>query len=167
LKADWRIGLISMLYRTAEIFERLVATFVLSATCVFPLCGCGGKDALTQDDAQLRAAMTILGQQYGTYLSEKGTPPPDEAALRSYLLSRLTAMSDYGVKSVDDLLRLGRDGQPFKLIYETKVPLPERPEYVWVAHEQVGVAGKRLACDSRGGVYELTDVEFSQQLAGK
>jgi hypothetical protein len=111
--------------------------------------------------------MKLLGLQYGSYLSENGAPPPDERALRSYLQSRLTVLSDYGVKSIDDLLRLGRDGQPFKLIYGTKVPVPERPDYIWVAHEQVGVAGKRLACDSRGGVYELTNVEYSQQFAGK
>ena len=156
-----------MLYRMSQISERLLALLVLSATCVIPLGGCGSQDASARNDAQLRAAMTLLGLQYGTYLSEKGAPPPDEPALRKYLQSRLTVLSDLGVKSVDDLLRLGRDGQPFKLIYGTKVPLPERPEYVWVAHEQVGVAGKRLACDSRGGVYEITDLEYSQQLAGK
>jgi hypothetical protein len=156
-----------MRYRISEIDGKMWTALVLSATCVFPICGCGGKDASARDDAQLRAAMTLLGQQYGSYLSEKGAPPTDEAALRSYLQSRLTIMSDFGVKSVDDLLRIGRDGQPIQLIYGTKVPLPERPEYVWVAHEQVGVAGKRLACDSRGGVYEISDVEYSQQLAGK
>jgi len=111
--------------------------------------------------------MKLLGMQYGGYLSEKGAPPPDEPALRSYLKSRLTVLNDYGVKSVDDLLRPGRDGQPLKLIYGSKAPLREHPEYVWVAHEQVGVAGKRLACDSRGGIYEITDTEYSEQLAGK
>jgi hypothetical protein len=156
-----------MLYRTSESSERLFALLVLSATCVFPICGCGGKDVSAQDDAQLRAAMTLLGLQYGSYLSEMGAPPPDEPALRKYLQSRLVELSDFGVKSVDDLLRLGRDGQPVKLIYGTKVPVTERPEYAWVAFEQVGVNGIRLACDSRGGVYEITDIEYAQQLAGK
>ena len=111
--------------------------------------------------------MKLLGLQYGAYFSEKGAPPADEQALRSYLKSRLNVLSDYGVKSVDDLLRPGRDGQPLKLIYGSKVPLRDHPEYVWVAHEQVGAAGKRLACDSRGGIYEITDTEYSEQLAGK
>ena len=156
-----------MPYRTSEISERLFALLVLSAACIIPFCGCGGRNASARDDAQLRAAMTLLGLQYGTYLSEKGAPPPDEPTLRKYLQSRLVELSDLGVKSADDLLRLGRDGQPVKLIYGTKVPLPERPEYVWAAFEQVGVNGKRLACDSRGGVHEISDLEFSQQLADK
>jgi hypothetical protein len=156
-----------MLYQTFENSRVLFAMLVLSAACIAASGGCGAGEQSAQNDAQLRAGMKLLGLQYGSYLSEKGAPPPDESALRSYLQSRLTMLGDYGVKSVDDLLRHGRDGQPFKVFYGTEVPLPERPEYVWVAHEQTGVAGKRLACDSRGGIYEITDIEYSQQLAGK
>jgi hypothetical protein len=79
----------------------------------------------------------------------------------------LTILSDFGVKSVDDLLRPGCDGLPLKVIYGNKVPLPEHPEYVWVAHEEAGIGGKRLACDSRGGIYEITDTEYSKQFTGK
>lgn len=156
-----------MLSLTSEIARNLIALLMLSAVCVIPSGGCGSGGASATDNDQLRAAMKLLGLQYGSYLSENGAPPPDEPALRNYLQTRLTILSDYGVKNVDDLLRTGRDGQPLKLIYGGKVPLPERPEYVWVAHEQSEVAGKRLACDSRGGVYELTNLEYSQQLAGK
>lgn len=152
-----------MLYRTRQIFLLLT----LAAACVTPLSGCASKSSSSQDDAQLRAALTLLGMQYSTYLAETGAAPPDEPAFRKYIQSRMPLLNDYGVKSVDDLLRLGRDGQPLRLIYRIKVPLLERPEYFWVAHEQVGIAGKRLACDSRGGVYEITDTEYSQQLASK
>ena len=155
-----------MLDKKPEISTSLFALLLLCTACVISSGGCGGSSS-TGGDAKLRAAMKLLGLQYGTYLSEKGAPPPDEKALRSYLQSRLTVLSDYGVKSVDDLLPPGRDGQPLKLFYGSKVPLREHPEYVWVAHEQVGVAGKRLACDSRGGIYEITDTEYSEQLAGK
>ena len=155
-----------MLKQKPGIARIFFALLLLCALCAMPSGGCGGN-AATAGDAQLRAAMKLLGLQYGVYLSEKGAPPPDEPALRSYLQSRLTVLSDFGVKSVDDLLRPGRDGQPLKVIYGRKVPLPERPDYVWAAHEQAGVGGKRFACDSRGGVYEITDTEYSQQLAGK
>jgi hypothetical protein len=157
----------SIPFPTANMFDNWIAQLALSTICVVLIGGCASKDAPSSDDAQLRAAMTLLGLQYGSYLSEMGAPPPDEPALRKYLQSRLTELSDLGVKSVDDLLRQGRDGQPFKLLYGTKVPVAERPEYVWVAFEQVGLGGMRLACDSRGGVYEVSDLEFSQQLAGK
>ena len=155
-----------MLNQKSGIARSLFALLLLCAVCVIPSGGCRGN-ASPAGDAQLRAAMKLLGLRYGSYLSEKGVPPSDEPALRSYLKSRLNVLSDYGVKSVDDLLRPGRDGQPLKLIYGNKAPLREHPEYVWVAHEQVGVAGKRLACDSRGGIYEITDTEYSEQLAGK
>jgi hypothetical protein len=156
----------SMLDKKSEISSSLFALLFLCAICVIPFGGCA-RSAATASDMQLRAAMKLLGLQYGNYLAEKGTPPPDEPALRSYLNSRLTILSDFGVKSVDDLLRSGRDGQPLKVIYASKVPLPEHPEYVWVAYEEAGVGGKRLACDSRGGIYEITDLEYSKQFAGK
>jgi hypothetical protein len=156
-----------MLYRSLEITERRIARSIVLTLCLLLVCGCSTNNATRQDDAQLRAAMTLLGRQYGTFVSEKGAPPPDEATFREYLRSRLSALGDYGVKNIDDLLRNGRDGQPLRLIYGTKVSLPERAEYVWAAHEQIGVAGKRFACDSRGGVHELSDVEYSQQLVGR
>jgi hypothetical protein len=155
-----------MLSQQARTTRSSFAIVLLCAIGVSASGGCGA-DASTADDAQIRAAMKLLGLEYGGYLAEKGTPPPDEPALRSYLKSRLPVLRDFGVKSVDDLMRPGRDGQPLKVVYGKKVPQPEHPEYVWVAHEQAGVGGKRLACDSRGGVYELTDTEYSQQLAGK
>jgi hypothetical protein len=156
-----------MPYQTSEIARYLSALLVLSVVCLIPSGGCGGGGASAAGDAQIRAAMKLLGLQYGSYLSETSAPPPDELALRKYLQSRLTVLSDYGVKSVDDLLCRGRDGQPLKIIYGNKAALLEHPQYVWVAYEQDGVAGKRLACDSRGGIYEVADAEYSQQLAGK
>jgi hypothetical protein len=156
-----------MPHQTFANSRALFKMLVLSAACIAASVGCGAGEQSAQNDAQLRAGMKLLGLQYGSYLSEKGAPPPDESALRNYLKSRLATLGDYGVKSVDDLLRNGRDGQPLKLFYGTKVPSLEHPEYVWVAHEQTGVAGKRLACDSRGGIYEINDIEYSEQLAGK
>jgi hypothetical protein len=155
-----------MLVKKTEFSTSWFALLLLGAVCVIPSGGCAGG-AATASDAQLRAAMKLLGMQYGIYLAEKGTPPPDEPALRSYLNSRLTILSDFGVKNVNDLLRPGRDGQPLKVIYGSKVPLPEHPEYVWVAHEEAGVGSKRFACDSRGGIYEFTDTEYAKQLEGK
>src|SRR6478735_505682 len=151
-----------MLDKISDISIRLFVLLLLYAICVIPSGGCAGR-AATASDTQLRAAMKLLGLQYGNYVAEKGTPPPDEPALRSYLNSRLTILSDFGVKNVNDLLRPGRDGEPLKVIYGSKVPLPEHPEYAWVAHEEAGVAGKRFACDSRGGVYEISDTEYAKQ----
>ena len=107
--------------------------------------------------------MQLLGREYGGYVAEhKGAAPPDEAAIRTYLQSRMDELKGYGVAGVDDLLRVGRDGQPLKIIYGAKIAMRERPEYAMAAHEQTATDGKRLACDSRGGVYELDDKSFSE-----
>ena len=74
----------------------------------------------------------------------------------------MTDLSEYGVKSVDDLLRSGRDGQPLQVIYGKTVAAPDRPEYPWAAYEQTGVDGTRLAVHTRGGVQELDAAQFSQ-----
>jgi hypothetical protein len=131
--------------------------------------GCGGSLAEPTDaDQQVRAAMLILGREYGAYtMQHNGVPPNDEAALRAYLQSRLEDLSIYNVKSPDDLLGNGRDGQPLGVVYGAKIATADRPEYDWAAYEQTGVGGKRLASDSRGGVYELDAAEFSRQLSGK
>ena len=79
-----------MLYQTFANSRVLFAMLVLSAACIAASGGCGAGEQSAQNDAQLRAGMKLLGLQYGSYLSEKGAPPPDESALRSYLKSRLT-----------------------------------------------------------------------------
>jgi hypothetical protein len=164
-QANNEIGPFPMLCQTLRI-PISIAAMVFSASSVLVYCGCGANRASPAGDRELRAAMTLLGREYGGYLAEKGAAPPNEEALRLYLQSRLVNLADYGVKSADDLVRAGRDGQPLKVIVGRKAPTLERPEYVWAAYEQSGVAGTRLACDSRGGVYEFTDEEFSKQFAG-
>ena len=112
--------------------------------------------------------MLVLGREYGAYTTQhNGVPPKDEAALRGYLQSRLEDLKIYNVKSPDDLLGKGRDGQPLQVVYGAKIATADRPEYFWAVYEQTGVGGKRLASDSRGGVYELDAAEFSKQLPGR
>jgi hypothetical protein len=131
--------------------------------------GCGGtsQPALSSEEGQIRAAMKVLGMEYGSYMaSHNGAPPKDEAAMRSYLESRLSTLSDYGVKSADSLLRAGRDGQPLAIVVGTKIEATERSPYPWAAYEKVGVDGKRLVSDTRGGVYEIEEQEFKQYVPG-
>jgi hypothetical protein len=112
--------------------------------------------------------LAVLGLQYGSYLAEhNGAPPPDEKAMREFLESRLDELSAYNVKSADDLLGAGRDGQPVKIVVGAKVASPDQPQYPWAAYEQVGIDGKRLASNARGGVYELTAEEFAKQFPVK
>jgi hypothetical protein len=135
---------------------------VVIAACLVQV-GCGGSSAApTGEDQNVRGAMLVLGREYGAYTTQhNGVPPKDEAALRGYLQSWLEDLSICNVKSPDDLLGKGRDGHPLQVVYGAKMPALERLEYIWAAYEQTGVDGKRLASDSRGGVYELDVAEFS------
>lgn len=138
----------------------MAAAIILGCTAM--LSGCGSNVAAVGEQDQVRAAMKLLGLEYGKFLAEHGAPPKDESELRAHLQSHMTDLSEYGVKSVDDLLRSGRDGQPLQVIYGKTVAAPDRPEYPWAAYEQTGVDGTRLAVHTRGGVQELDAAQFSQ-----
>lgn len=154
--------------QTATKYRRAAVLYLVCAVSVVVLFGCATGRGGDEPHARLRAAMKLLGLEYGGYLAQNnGTPPADEAALRRYLQSRLTSLSDFGVKSPDDLLPLGRDGRPLTLIYAVKMPASERGDVVWSAHEATAVDGFRLACDSRGGIYELSDQTFASTFPAK
>lgn len=128
--------------------------------------GCAGGNGQSGSDDGVRAAMKLLGLEYGSFMAENnGTPPASEAAMRAYLQSRLVSLKDFGVKRPDDLLPAGRDGRPLTIIYLVKRPATERGDVVWSAYEETPVDGFRLACDSRGGIHELSDETFTQLFA--
>lgn len=130
--------------------------------CVI-VAGCGHSGATpTGRDNQLRAAMKLLGMEYGAYLASSGKAPADAAALKAFLQSRMGQLQDFGVKTVDDLLPTGRDGQPLHVVYREISRPAEQPSYAWVACEATGSDGLRLACDSRGGMHEINDEQFAQ-----
>jgi hypothetical protein len=148
--------------------RRAAVLYLLLAASVIVLFGCSGGRGGDDPHARLRAGMKLLGLEYGGYLAQRnGSPPPDEAAFRSYLQSRLTSLSDFGVKNLDDLLPPGRDGRPLMLIIAAKLPASERGGVVWSAHEATAVDGFRLACDSRGGIHELSDEIFASTFPAK
>jgi hypothetical protein len=139
------------------------AIAVVAAGFVLASSGCGGTASPAGDQGQTKAAMRLLGIQYAQYLgSHNGSPPKDEAAWRSYLEAHMNELSPYGVKSVDDLLKSQRDGQPLVVVYGKAVPVPEQVDLTWTAYEQTGVGGKRLVCNTRGGVAELSAEDFGK-----
>ena len=112
--------------------------------------------------------MRILGAQYGQYMVSHGqAAPKDEAAMREYVQSRMSELSANGVKSLDDLFRAGRDGQPLKLVVGARIVAPELRGGSWAVYEQTGVDGKRLVADSNGGVQELSGEDFAKKIPVK
>ena len=112
----------------------------LAVTSIF-IAGCGDA-APAGNEAQTMAAMRLLGMQYAQYLAaHNNSAPKDEAAMRSWLEAHMNELTPYGVKSVDDLLKSSRDGQPLIVIYGKKVVDPDHPDMAWAAYEQTGAGG--------------------------
>ena len=142
---------------------RLVLIHALMAGSLLAT-GCGGgSNDLAGSDAQAVAVLRITGPEYGSYLAaNNGQPPKDAAAFRKFLEARLDQFAAYNVKSVDDLLKSPRDGQPLVIITGKKVSAPDQADFPWAAYEQTGANGKRMAVNVRGGVVDLTPEEFAQ-----
>ncbi len=112
--------------------------------------------------------MRLLGMQYAEYLAaHNNSAPADEAAMRSWLEAHMNELTPYGVKSVDDLLKSSRDGQPLVVVYGKKVADPNQPDMPWAAYEQTGAGGTRLACNIRGAVAKLGSEEFDKMVPVK
>ncbi len=117
-------------------------------------------DRRVQPETPDLRGIKLLGLQYGQYLTEHhGSAPKDEAALRQYLQANLGELATYGVKSADDLLNASRDGAPLKIVCGSTLAPPEHPDVPWAAYESQGVNGKRLACNVRGGLVEISAEE--------
>ena len=84
--------------------QRLQLTYRFVAAVLALGIGCGPTKS-SGGAAQNRAALKLLGLQYGQYLTEhRGSAPADEAAMRKYLELHMGELAGYGVKSADDLL---------------------------------------------------------------
>lgn len=126
--------------------------------------GCGGGTP-AGDEAKVRAAMRMVGIEYGRYQgAHNGQPPADEAAFRGFLDQQIRTTPNYGVKSADELLAMTRDGQPLHVIYGGKIGPPDQPDEPWAACEAQGDAGKRLVVNTRGSVVELSSDEVERIL---
>jgi hypothetical protein len=133
------------------------------------LCACGGlmvagcSKATRPDNPQAKGIMTVLGLEYGDYLaSHNDVPPKDLAAFRAFLESRPEKMTEYRVDAIDKLFTSPRDGQPITVVSGVAKPVLDAGGYALAAYETVGVDGKRLVSNVRGGVGEMTAEEFSQ-----
>ena len=156
-RSRWRFGAAS---NRSALIPRIVPVVV----AIIISLGCGGGKP-TGDEARARAALRMVGIEYGRYLvANNGAPPPDEAAMRTFLDLQISRTPNYGVASADELLSSTRDGKPLQLICGAKVAPPDRPEALWAAYEQTGVDGRRLVVNTRGDVVELDAEAFDRDV---
>lgn len=137
----------------------------LVAACLLALVGCSQGDPLTSGslDRQTRIVLNLCSNFYDEFLrSHGGAPPKDQEAFRAYMESRREDLARYNVKELDQLLVSPRDGKPFLFVVGKRVAPPNSPGTPWAAYEQVGVEGKIMAVQVRGGVHELTADELAK-----
>jgi hypothetical protein len=112
--------------------------------------------------------LDILATFYKEYLdSHRGIPPKDMESLREYLQTQAETIELYKqrnlIGSLEELLTSARDEQPFVIMFGKLVELSEMPGAVWIAHEQTGVDGKRMASRLQGGVDVLDAEQFARE----
>ena len=146
--------------------------------------GCGGSHDDKRSEGERR--LQILAQVFTRYAgANKGSPPADEKALKSFI-GGLSAAEREGLKitNVDELFISPRDQQPFKVRYGIRagggvpgVPAGPRgappPEITVgpgsgmpgpasspvIAYEQNGANGKRYVAFATGEVREVSAAE--------
>lgn len=141
-----------------------------AAFTVFAIGGCGQKvhPSATGIDRETRIVLNALGECYSGYMqTNRGRPPKDEASFRKYLETQQTTLDLYKIGSVDALLKSPRDGEPLVVLYEKTVPIRDSGGDVYVAFEQTGVGGSRMAARARGGVDLLDPEEFNTQIGSR
>lgn len=131
--------------------------------------GCGrGNPIATGVDRETRIRLNILATFYREYLdSHRGRPPKDVDSIRQHLEAQAETIEAYKQRNLigglEELFTSARDDQPFVIMFGKMVELSEMPGAFWIAHEQAGVDGKRMAARLQGGVDVLDANQFARE----
>jgi hypothetical protein len=117
------------------------------------LAGCGGGGSSGPTEAELH--LKELARLYQQYMGKhEGTGPDSEKEFKDYI--QKTEPS----RDVAALFVSPRDGKPYALRYKTSM----RGGNPVVAHEQVGVDGKRWLALGTGQLMEVDDGKFREMV---
>ncbi len=124
--------------------------------------GCGPSQS--QSAPRESSNLKPLALLYGRYLgAHQGNPPPNEAALKSFIQSLPPEqLSSMRATDVDKLFVSSRDGQPYVVVYGKTTGPPGTGGAPIIAYEQTGVDGKRFVASSLGAVDEVDETRFRQ-----
>lgn len=121
--------------------------------------GCGSATTQTAagDDLRLR----LLGRLYGEFIAQhNGKPPANESQLIDHLAKSADMLKSQGIADVEQLLVSPRDGQPLVVLYGESIIQDENSGFPWIAHETLGIGGKKLVIGARGNVEEMTQEQI-------
>ena len=141
--------------------------FVASLGLVWLCCGwLGCSSGAYVSDADSRAAqgvLRVLGTEYAEFVtSHGGRPPKDQQELESFVAAHKSRIT--GLQEVGELFRSPRDKQPLVIYYGDSLPPTDESGFAPIARETVGVDGKMLVANTRGGVQEVSSDQLPPHL---
>jgi hypothetical protein len=94
---------------------------------------------------------------YEGYLTEnRGQPPRDEQAFRTYLAGKEEQLQKVGL-TVNQMFASPRDGRPFRWVYGTKPPYSREDGITCYGYEAEPSDGKRIVAGNRGMFVEVDE----------
>lgn len=143
--------------QTGRLFLAFLASFAFSPGCR------SGVQQLDQNDPS-RIRMQSLAILYASYLNHNGGKlPASEAEFKKYISSTAKSyLAERGLTQIDDLFVSPRDGQALVVSYGAHKLVRGFSADPIVAHEKIGINGKRLVAFPSGAVLELDPVMFDK-----
>src|SRR5436190_1123516 len=133
---------------------RVLAVVAVGAVCLSVLAGCGAPSTHVTGEDNLRALAKYYGQYQGQH---QGKTPPGEKPFKEFIQKK-----DPGAK-VDELFVSQRDHEPFVVLYNQKVGMPDpNTGAPVIAYEKTGVSGKRMVARSTTAVEEVDEAKFKE-----
>jgi hypothetical protein len=131
--------------------KNLVATLALLGILVGAGCG--------KNPPKENVTLRQLAVQYGKYVSQnEGMGPPGPKEFKDFIKQNATVP----VEDVENLFISPRDKQPYVVYYNLQLSVPNSKGGPAIAHEQVGVNGKRLVALMTTRVEEADEDRFNE-----
>jgi hypothetical protein len=120
--------------------------------------GCSHK-TLDRPTGVTPQRMQALATCYSMYLGKhQGHFPPDESTLKTFIRSDCKyVLSKHGISDPDSIFVSDRDNKPLDVTYAKVAGSREIGPTSIIAHEETGVAGKRLVALGSGVVREFDE----------
>jgi hypothetical protein len=136
--------------------QPLLVAIILAGLAFVPAAGCSHKK-LNRPAGETPQRMEALVTCYSMYLAKhQGHFPLDESAFKTFIRSDCKhVLSKHGLSDVDSIFVSDRDNKPLEVTYAKAAGTREFGPETIVAHEDTGVAGKRLVALGSGAVREF------------
>ncbi len=111
----------------------------------------------TPAQMQLKELATYYSQYTGVH---QGRGPKNEADFKAFIQQRAGSMSS---EQIDALFISPRDQKPYVIAYNVRLGAMPQTAPPVVAHEEIGVEGRRFAADVLGGVEEIDEAGLQKR----